>query len=105
MAISNYSMREELEKSFREANLPYQADLMAMHLAEIEEETANFLDQLTAFRVYARHQDPVVAQETLVEISLSLQHMAGHIQAATPILDHELGIDEDQADEEDSPTQ
>ncbi len=98
-----YSMREELKKSFLKADLPYHADMMAMHLAEIEEETDNFLNQLTAFRVYARHQDTIVAQETLVEISLSLQHMAGHIQAATPILDRELGIDEDQPDEKDTP--
>jgi len=38
-------------------------------------------------------------RKTLVEISLSLQHIAGHIQAATPILDRELGIAEDQKED------
>lgn len=77
------------------SDLSTQTDLVAMHLTEIEEEAVNFLDQLTAFRAHARHRDSGAAQEALVEISLALQHMADHIQGVTPILDRELGIDDD----------
>lgn len=67
-----------------------------MQESDIEEETANSLDQLTAFRAHARHQDAAAAQNALVEVSLALQHMADHIQAVVPTLDSELGIgDED----------
>jgi len=66
-----------------------------MHLAEIEQEAGNFLDQLTAFRSHARNEESAPAQEALVEVSLALQHMADHILAVTPILDHELGIADD----------
>lgn len=75
-----------------QAGLSAQAELIAMHLAEIEEETANFLDQLIAFRAYARQGDSAAAQETMVEISLALQHIADHIQTVSPILDKSLGI-------------
>lgn len=64
-----------------------------MHLTEIEEEAANFLDQLTAFRAHARHQDSEAAQEAMVEVSLALQHIADHIQAVVPVLDAELDLD------------
>ena len=95
MVATTYGMREQLQELLAQAGLPTEANLTAMHLTEIEEETINFLDQLTAFRAHARHQDPVAAQEALVEISLALQHIADHIQAVTPILDRELGIGED----------
>jgi hypothetical protein len=90
-----YEVREQLQDLLDSAGMSDQANLVAMHLTEIEEEAVNFLDQLTAFRAHARHQDSAAAQETMVEISLSLQHIADHIQAVTPILDRELGIDED----------
>ena len=95
MVTMTYEVREQLEDLLDLAGMSDQAKLVAMHLTEIEDETVNFLDQLTAFRAHARHQDSVAAQETMVEISLSLQHIANHIQAVTPILDRELGIDED----------
>jgi hypothetical protein len=95
MVTIAYGIREQLQDLLVSASMSNQADLMAMHLTEIEEEAANFLDYLTAFRAHARHQDSAAAQETMVEISLSLQHIADHIQAVTPILDRELGIDED----------
>jgi hypothetical protein len=92
---TTYEVKERLEDLLAQASLSNQAGLVAMHLTEIEEEAINFLDQLTAFRVHARHQDSNAAQEAMVEISLSLQHIADHIQAAIPILDRELGIAED----------
>ncbi len=94
MVTTAYGIREELQDLLTQVGLPTQANLTAMHLTEIEEEVANFLDQLVAFRSHARHHDSAAAQEALVEISLSLQHMADHIQAVTPMLDHDLGIDE-----------
>ncbi len=90
-----YGVKERLLDLLVGVGLSNQADLVAMHLTEIEEEAGNFLDQLTAFRAHARHQDSAAAQEAMVEISLSLQHMADHIRATTLVLDHELGIDED----------
>lgn len=93
MVTTAYEIREQFQDLLTQVGLPNQANLTAMHLLEIEEETVNFLEQLTAFRAHARHQDPVAAQEALVEISLALQHMADHIQAVTPILDLELDID------------
>ena len=95
MVTMVYKEREKLEDLLVSAEMSDQANLVAMHLTEIEEEAVNLLDQLTAFRAHARHQDSAAAQETMVEISLSLQHIADHIQAVTPILDRELGIDED----------
>jgi hypothetical protein len=95
MVTMMYEVREQLQDLLDSAGMSDQANLVAMHLTEIEEEAVNFLDQLTVFRAHARHQDSAVAQETMVEISLSLQHIADHIQAITSILDRELGIDED----------
>lgn len=95
MVTAAYALREQFQDLLAQVGLPNQANLTAMHLLEIEEETVNFLEQLTAFRAHARHQDPVAAQEALVEISLALQHMADHIQAVTPILDHALDINDD----------
>jgi hypothetical protein len=94
MVTIAYELRERLQDLLVSAGMVDQSNLVAMHLTEIEEETANFLDQLTVFRAHARHQDSVAAQEAMVEISLSLQHIADHIQAVTPILDRELEIDE-----------
>ena len=92
MVTITYELRERLQDLLARVGLSEQVDLIAMHLTEIEEETAHFLDQLTAFRSYARHKDSGAAQEALVEISLALQHMANHIEAVTPILDQELDI-------------
>jgi hypothetical protein len=89
------NLEGKLEDLLNRAGLATEASLVAMHLTEIEEESVNFLDQLTAFRAHARHEDAAAAQEALVELSLSLQHIADHIQAVTPILDEELGIDDD----------
>lgn len=77
-----------------QAGLPEQAESIAMHLTEVEEETAHFLDQLIAFRAHARQGDSAAAQEAMVEISLALQHIANHIQTVTPLIDKEVGIDD-----------
>ena len=95
MVTAVYEIKERLQDLLTEAGLSTQTDLIAMHLTEIEEEAINFLDQLTVFRAHACHQDSDAAQEAMVEISLSLQHVADHIQTVTPILDQELGIDDD----------
>jgi septation ring formation regulator EzrA len=94
MVTAALEVKERLQDLLTRAGLATGSNSVAMHLTEIEEEAVNFLDQLTAFRAHARHEDPTAAQEVLVEISLSLQHMADHIQAVTPILDRELGIDD-----------
>lgn len=46
------------------------------------------------FPIHTCHQDSAATQEAIVEISLSLQHIADHIGAVTPILDRVLDIDE-----------
>ena len=96
MVTIAYEVKERLQDLLERAGLSTEINPMAMHLTEIEEEAVNFLDQLTAFRAHARHADPAAAQEALVEISLALQHMGDHIQAVTPVLDHELGIDDNE---------
>ncbi|MEW5958327.1 MAG: hypothetical protein AB1801_11415 [Chloroflexota bacterium] len=96
MVTTTYEVREKLQDLLTSVGLSDRADLVAMHLTEIEEEGVNFLDQLTAFRAHARHRDSVAAQETMVEISVALQHLADHIQAVTSILDRELGIDDEE---------
>ena len=60
--------------------------VVAMHLTEIEDEALNFLDELSNFRVHARHLDPAAAQLALVEISVALHHIANHIPVVTAIL-------------------
>ncbi|MCB0190562.1 MAG: hypothetical protein KDJ65_01315 [Anaerolineae bacterium] len=90
-----YQVREQLQELLNHAGFNSQVELTSAHLTEIEQEVVNFLDQLTAFRSHARHQDTAAAQECLVEISLALQHMADHIQAVVPILDEGLDIADD----------
>jgi hypothetical protein len=92
---TTYKLKEQLEDLLIQAGLSKQANLVAMHLTEIEEEATNLLDQLTVFRAHSRHGDSEAAQEAMVEVSLALQHIADHIQAAAPILDTELDIDGD----------
>jgi len=91
LSITNVQ-REQLQNLLTQTISSEQVNLIAMHLTEIEEEAAHFLDQLITFRAYARQNDSVAAQETLVEISLALQHIADHIQTVAPLLDEELGI-------------
>ena len=88
MVTTVYEIKERLQDLLAQVGLSSQTELIAMHLTEIEEEAINFLDQLTVFRAHARHQDSDAAQEALVEISLSLQHVADHIRAVTPIRHH-----------------
>lgn len=95
MVTTTHEVKERLQDLLKRAGLSSEINPVATHLTEIEEEAVNFLDQLTAFRAHARHEDPAAAQEALVELSLALQHMADHIRAVTPILDRELGIDDD----------
>jgi N-methylhydantoinase B/oxoprolinase/acetone carboxylase alpha subunit len=95
MVTAIYEIKERLQDLLAQVGLSTQTELIAMHLTEIEEEAINFLDQLTVFRAHARHQDSDPAQEALVEISLSLQHVADHIRAVKPILNQGLGIDDD----------
>ena len=95
MVTTTYEVKERLQDLLKRAGLSSETNSVAMHLTEIEEEAVTFLDQLTTFRAHARHEDPAAAQEALVEISLALQHLADHIQTVTPILDEELGINDD----------
>ena len=95
MITTTHEVKERLQDLLNQAGLSSETNSVAMHLTEIEEEAVNFLDQLTTFRAHARHEDPAAAQEALVEISLALQHLANHVQAVTPILDQELGINDD----------
>lgn len=85
-------IREQLQDLLTQVGLSSQANLTAMHLNEIEAEAINFLDQLTTFRVYARHHDSTAAQEALVEITVALQHIADHIRGVVPLLESELDI-------------
>lgn len=96
MLKTDYQVREQLQNLLDQAGINSQVELTSTHLTEIEQEAATVLDQLTAFRAHARHQDTAAAQDSLVEISLALQHIADHIQAVVPILDQALGIADDE---------
>jgi hypothetical protein len=94
MPATSDETQDQLQELFATVRFSAQDyHLVAMHLTEIEDEALNFLDELTAFRTYARHYNLTAAQTSLVEISLALQHIANHIPILTSILNRELGIE------------
>lgn len=94
MVTANMTL-DNVQDLLTQAGLGPDSDLIAMHLTEIEEEADNYLDQFTTFRVLARLGEASAAQEVLVEISVSLQHLAHHAQAVTPMLDRALGVEDE----------
>jgi hypothetical protein len=69
------------------------ADLMAMHVGEFEEEAENVLELLTVLRADAREKDATYAQETAVELMIALEHLAHHLGEFLPRLQKQLDLE------------
>lgn len=69
------------------------ADLMAMHVGEFEEEAENVLELLTVLRVDAREKDGTYAQGTAAELVIALEHLAHHLGELLPRLQKQLDIE------------
>lgn len=69
------------------------ADLMAMHVGEFEEEAENVLQLLTVLRADARDRDATHAQDTAAELVIALEHLAHHLGELLPRLQKQLDIE------------
>lgn len=69
------------------------ADLMAMHVGEFEEEAENVLELLTVLRADARERDTTHAQDTTTELVIALEHLAHHLGELLPRLQKQLDIE------------
>lgn len=79
------------------------ADLVAMHIDEIEEEAGNVLDLLTVLRVDARQGDQELAEGTAAELTVALGHLMHHVQELLPLLEKQLDIEDTEELEEVEP--
>lgn len=69
------------------------ADLMAMHVGEFEEEAENVLQLLTIMRAAARQEDATAAQDTAAELVIALEHLAHHLNEFLPPLRAKLDLE------------
>ncbi len=99
MTITMLDTREHLQ-ALLETVISQDANLLSMHLNEIEEEAATFLNHLSVFRSHASRGHAESSRRVLVDLTLSLEHMLHHVEDAVMILNRELDIGEE--DSEDS---
>ncbi|HRJ44500.1 MAG: hypothetical protein KJZ86_13285 [Caldilineaceae bacterium] len=83
---------DEMQAVLTAVGLALENGLLGMHLSEIEEEAENILETLSVLRAYAWREDENAGQETLAELTISLEHLLGHVQHAVPILQEELDL-------------
>lgn len=69
--------------------------LLAMHLAEIDEECTSYGQHIKEI-LSAGNLDPDTLLEHLVEIKLSLEHLASHVQAVEEELDRSISALDDE---------
>ena len=69
------------------------ADLMAMHVGEFEEEAENVLQLLTVMRAAARQEDATGAQDAAAELVIALEHLAHHLNEFLPPLRAKLDLE------------
>lgn len=91
MTVTTLDTREYLQ-ALLEKVIREDTNLLSMHLSEIEEEAAAFLNHMLAFRSTASREELEEARRALVEITLSLEHMLHHIGDAVTILNRELDM-------------
>jgi len=87
-------IREELEMLLQRIGLTAESNLIALHLTEIEEEADAILDRLTLFRAHARNNEAELAQESLVELAMTLSHLQNHVQTILPDLERVLDLED-----------
>ena len=69
------------------------ADLMAMHFGEFEEEAENVRRLLTVMRAAARQGDAAGAQDAAAELVIALEHLAHHLNELLPSLRAKLDLE------------
>jgi hypothetical protein len=69
------------------------ADLMAMHVGEFEEEAENVLQLLTIMRAATRQDDAAGAQDAAAELVIALEHLAHHLNEFLPPLRAKLDLE------------
>ena len=69
------------------------ADLMAMHVGEFEEEAENVLQLLTLMRAAARQEDTIGAQDSAAELVIALEHLAHHLNELLPTLRTKMDLE------------
>jgi hypothetical protein len=69
------------------------ADLMAMHFGEFEEEAENVLQLLTVMRAAARQEDAAGTQDAAAELVIALEHLSHHLNDLLPPLRARLDLE------------
>jgi hypothetical protein len=69
------------------------ADMMAMHVGEFEEEAENVLQLLTIMRAAARQEDTAGTQDTAAELVIALEHLSHHLNELLPALRARLDLE------------
>ncbi len=85
-------IEDEMQAVLTAVGLAMKNGLLATHLSEIEDEARNILELLTTLRAHAWREDENAGQETLAELTISLEHLQGHVQHAIPILQEQLDL-------------
>lgn len=85
-------LHDELKLAMETAGIGELAAVLAMHLAEIEDEAEKVLDLLAAARSHAHHAEKEGVQDALAELAVALEHLHHHLGAALPDLQRELEI-------------
>ncbi len=84
--------KDDLKASLEVAGITEQLAMIAMHVDEIEAEGERVLDLVIALRSAGRHADQVRAQDALVDLAVSLEHLCDHAAHLVPALQRRFGI-------------
>lgn len=83
----------DLKASIEAAGIIDQSSLVTMHLDEIEGEGERVLDLIVALRSAGRLSDWERAEEALVDLTVSLEHLRDHAAHVVPLLTDGLGLE------------
>ena len=87
---------DQLRLAFKESGLAAEdISLLAMHLAEIDEECISYSQQIKDI-LSAKNLEPDTLLGHLVEIRLSLEHLVSHAQAVEEELDRSISVLDDE---------